>query len=496
MSPGEATGLYMGLALQHMIRVSGGFGRWAPVVLVLIGCMRLLGGRVMARGNPQYGLQQVGWYLGLSSLLLVLFWPEASKFTLGSHLLDASQVASYSASQDPQATIVTAADTGDTSTDVVLETPGFRLILHALTEQPLAWARRMNQRTHKTFSPLIGMSWMLGLDGLTTNVDRALTDWVEACWKPSMAQDVEFQSSIRAQDLVPWGDTPVARALATREAVPGAMTGAGYLRDNGPLGTMFLSNAGSGSAVRCDVYFNAMQLEVGRWLQTEKSPNGTPLSQVFEEDLGWDLEKQARFLIYREALRALGRPAPAPSLTGTYGALSAAHAVVGGASGALGSIGTKVGGWLGLGIGAGQAVLNQFESALQTLLWAVGMAMWFVYWSPFIFGFALQQLIGMFPIIICWSLLPESQFKPLVYYFLALAFICAAPFWFALVDLFARWGASLAPSSNDAILSLFNWAPAQTYGAVATVIGLALVYSLGLGILFSASRSLTRGLGH
>ena len=31
----EATGLYMGLALQHMIRVSGGFGRWAPVVLVL-----------------------------------------------------------------------------------------------------------------------------------------------------------------------------------------------------------------------------------------------------------------------------------------------------------------------------------------------------------------------------------------------------------------------------------------------------------------------------
>ena len=90
------------------------------------------------------------------------------------------------------------------------------------------------------------------------------------------------------------------------------------------------------------------------------------------------------------------------------------------------------------------------KATLQTLLWAVGLAMWFVYWSPLIFGFALQQLIGMFPIIVCYSLLPESQFKPLVYYFLALAYVCFSPFWFALVELFARWGASLAPTSNDA----------------------------------------------
>ena len=92
---------------------------------------------------------------------------------------------------------------------------------------------------------------------------------------------------------------------------------------------MFLSNPGSGNTVRCDVYLAAMQLEVGRWLQTTTSPNGTPLAQVFEEDLGRDVEWQARFLIYREALRALGRPAPAPSLAGTYGMLSAAHAAAG-----------------------------------------------------------------------------------------------------------------------------------------------------------------------
>ena len=73
----------------------------------------------------------------------------------------------------PRRLIVTAADTGDASADVVLETPGFRLILHALTEWPLAIARQMNQRTHRTFSPLIGTSWLLGLE-LTANVTPGL----------------------------------------------------------------------------------------------------------------------------------------------------------------------------------------------------------------------------------------------------------------------------------------------------------------------------------
>lgn len=489
----EATGLYMGLALQHLLRVSGGFGRWAPVLLVLLGSMRLLAGRVRGPGmrNP---LTQTGIYLGVSSLILLLFWPEASRFGVASHLLDASQVASYAAAQDPQAIIITAADTGDTRADVVLETPGFRLILHALTEWPLAIARTLNQRTHQTFSPMIGVSWLLGLE-MTTNVSRALTDWIEACWKPSLAQDAEFHQAIRAQDLVPWGETPVARALATREAVPGAMTGTGYLRDTGPLGTMFLANPGSGTTVRCDIYLNAMQLEVGRWLQTERSPNGTPLAQVFADDVGHDVEWQARFLIYREALKALGRPAPAPSLMGTYALLSGARAAAGAGAGALGSVGSRVGGWLGALVGSGQAVLTQFEGALHTALFAIGTAVWFVYWYPLLVGIVLHQLVGLFPLIVCWALLPESQLKPLVYYFLALAFVCCAPLWMALVDLFARWGASLAPATSDPILSLFTWVPMHVYGAVATVIGLVVVHVLGAALFFGASRLVTRALG-
>ena len=488
----EATGLYLGLALQHLIRVSV-LGRWAPIVLILIGCMRLLTGRAGTH-ETGYGLKQAAWYLGLSSLILILFWPEASRFSLGSHLLDASQVASDAAQKDPQALIVTAADTGDAHPDVVLETPGFRLILQAITQWPLAIARTIHQQVHRPFSPLIGVSWMLGMGDLPVHINRALADWVESCWKPSLTQDQEFQDAIRAQDLLPWGDTPIARALATRQAVPGAMTGSGYFRDSGPLGTMFLSNPGSGNTVRCDVYLSAVQLEVGRWLQTATSPNGTPLAQVFEEDTGKSLEEQAQFLMYREMMRALGRPAPAPSLAAAYGGLSAARVATGGVSGALGSAGSKVGGWLGLGIGSGQAVLNQFDSLLQTLTWTVGLAMWFVYWSPFIFGFALQQLIGLFPIIVCYSLLPEAQFKPLIHYFMVLTYVCCAPLWMALVMLGGRWSASLAPQSQDVILSLFNWAPAQTYEVVGTIIGFVLVYIIGAAVLAGSAWGTVRAL--
>ena len=58
-----------------------------------------------------------------------------------------TQIASYAASQDPGAEIITADDTGqvpDTLRDPTLLAPGFRLLLRAITETPLALARTIN----------------------------------------------------------------------------------------------------------------------------------------------------------------------------------------------------------------------------------------------------------------------------------------------------------------------------------------------------------------
>lgn len=483
----EATGLYLGLGLQQDIRQHL---YWLPLLLMLIGALRVLWVENHRDGDAMHVGSAVGLYLGTSLLLCVLFWPEATRFGRLSPLAP-TQIASYAASEDPAATLVTAADAGQRTAPPVFETPGFRLLLGAWTDLPLALARRLNQQTHRPFSPIVSTSWLLGLD-LTTDVTRALADWVEACWKPSMTQDQEFQDAITARDLLPWGDTPVARALATREAVPGAMTGGGYFRSPSPLGLLFLSNPGTTTAVRCDVYLRAVELDVQRWLFTTTSPAGTPLSEVLGTDLPLTVEEQAQFLIYREAMRALGRPSPAPSLGAAYASLSAAHAATGG----LSQAGKGRGGLMGALLGGGQAALNQFDGILQSLLWAVGLAMWFIYWSPFLFGFAFQVLVGLFPVIACYALLPGRPFQPLVLYFTALLYVCCSPLWFALVDLSARAATTLAPQSQDALLSTLNWAPAQSYAVVVTVIGLVIVQPLGAALLFVSGRGLVNWIRH
>jgi hypothetical protein len=484
----EATGLYMGLALQAAMRNSS--LAYAPYILMVLGGLHLLW-RVPHLDRPGVGIGiDLGSYAVISLVLVAVFWPEITPFGQV-HPLQASAVASYTASQDEQATMHTAAETGEVDGEQTFLSPGFRLMLPFLTDTPLTFARLINQQTHRVFNPTITMSWLLGLD-VTTDVTRALADWIEACWKPSMLQDQEFQEAINASDLLPWGNTPVARALATREAVPGAMTGGGYFRPATPLGLLFLSNPGSPTVVRCDVYLSAVELDVQRWLfdPANATPAGTPLSQVFEEDLGLTVAQQGRFLVYREILRALGRPSPVPSLVGAYGMLSAARVGTGALGGAL----QARGGWLGGLFGAGAGAVNQFERVLDRLLWTVGLAMWFIEWAPFIFGITLYVLISLFGVVFCYSLIPRTQFRPLVTYFLSLLYVCFAPLWFAMVDAAARAAASLAPQTEDAILSTLNWAPAQFYSVVTTIIGLVVVLSVGARVLFMSARGMIGAL--
>jgi hypothetical protein len=341
---------------------------------------------------------------------------------------------------------------------------------------------------------MVSMSWLLDLQ-LPAEVTRALTDWVEGCLKPAMQTDVEFQQAIGAAELMPWGNTPVAQALASRDVLPGAQTGGGYFRTPGPLGLTFLANPNSPQRVRCDVYLSAVEMETQRALFTNRSPAGTPLSQVFQEDLGKNVQWQARFLVYQAMLDALGRPSPAPSLSGAYAALTAANtvpAVVNGAvKGARGGLWTSV--LQGL-FGAGGAVGNQLQAAVDKLTTVVGFAMLFIAWSPWMFGFALLMLAGFFPVAVLYALVPGAPLRPLILYTLALLYAASSSLWFALVDLWARSAAAHAPQAQDAIISLFNWAPAMTWAAIVTIIGLGLVWTLGAAILFMSARGLVSTL--
>jgi hypothetical protein len=481
LTPAEASGLYQGLVLQALLR------QWVlnhvPAAIVFVN-LWILFYRYRRSAHPYFPL--VAYFI-VSLLLIVGFWPDITPFgTRAARLVSASGIASYAAMQDPEAAVRTAEDTQALPPEIdtsVLEPPLYGLMLRHAVDVPLRLGRFFNAQAHRPFAGLMPMQWLLGQE-FPAELTQALNDWVEGCYKPSLLTDQEFQDAITSEQLLPWGNTPVATALASRQVAPFGQTGRGGLRTTNLLGLEFLANPGSTTTVPCTTYLAALELAVQRLLYRITTPNGTPLTEVFAQAYGMSPTQQGRFLLHQRMLRTMAAPVPAPSLAATYGGLSAASTVTGALAGAL------RGGKAGAVSGAGGAVLSQAEQQVQRLLSWVGWAMWLAYWLPDTMGMILLLVVGLFPVVLCFGLWPGQQVRVLLTYFLVLVWACSSPLWFAVIDLDARAAAARAVQFEDPLLQLFNWAPQQLSWVVHTVIGLSLFPPLMLALLYLGLRGL------
>jgi hypothetical protein len=197
------------------------------------------------------------------------------------------------------------------------------------------------------------------------------------------------------------------------------------------------------------MYLDAVEARTQGWLYELKSPRGTPLGEVFQEELGMDAQEQARFLLYREMIRASGPAVPAPSLTGQYAGLRGLSAFGGrltqDPTTGLGSWLTNLLTWRGAARGAGgalRAVGAEGLKSLEWLTWFVGVAVFLTWWGPYIVGLINLVLVGLFPLVMLWALIPGTQFQPLAHFFVALLLTSSMPLWWALVDVAARFAAT------------------------------------------------------
>jgi hypothetical protein len=448
----EAAYLYEGLAVQALFRSSS--LRVIPAVIVIMAIFVLLG-----RSNLHGDRRPIGRVVGYgfaSTLLLILFWPEAVGRLGGIHgQTSPNLVASYAATQDAGATIITAQATGlvpEPLQSPVLLPTGVRLLLQAFTQTHLELAKAINSQTHRTFAPVLPMQWLLTRK-LSGGAKATVRDFTQGCFLPAKAQLMQRATTMgfgpTFQDLLPWGGSQLQGELALIRVTPGGQTG---------LGTMirrFLGGSAS-TSVSCDVYIQQAEGQVQQWLASQTTQRGTPLSQVFQQELGMTPQDQARFLIYREMLRAAGPEVPVPSLMGSYLLLRGARqlgSLVGGAqSGAVaggrvaGGSGATIGAAVGAAIGAAQGLGNELQRILDGLSSLVGLAVWLTWWGPYILGIINLVVLGLFPIVVIWSLFPQSQFQPLATYFAVLFFTTAAPLWWALVDVAAKLAAGVPPN--------------------------------------------------
>jgi hypothetical protein len=104
----EAAYLYFGLALQALTRASS--LRFLPTSIVMVTTLYLWT-RGGVAGQCAWPARVVG-YACVSILILVLFWPEAIRLAGGQGEVEPDRVASYAATQDPGAVVITARETG------------------------------------------------------------------------------------------------------------------------------------------------------------------------------------------------------------------------------------------------------------------------------------------------------------------------------------------------------------------------------------------------
>jgi hypothetical protein len=479
----EAAYLYTGLALQALTR---GALRHLPAGIVILNTMVLITRSGLA-GDSRLFARALGYFL-TSTLILILFWPEAAgRFGRGA-ALDATQVGSYAALQDPGARVLTAQDTGLVPSPLqgsAVLPPGLRLLLRAFTETPLALARVFNTEAHRPFSAVVPMQWLLTYP-LAGEAEAAVRDFVHGCFLPAKTRVLQSHTGapLTFQDLLPWGGTPLEAELALLEVMPGAQTG---------LMGFFAALWGSrATPVRCHDYFQRVDQEVQAWIANHRTERGTPLSQVFQDELGLSLPDQARFLIYREMLRAAGPEIPVPSLTGQYflirGLRAAGEAVAGGIQGAWsGGVKGAVG---GARTGALKGAANEVQRMLEALEALVRPAVFLTWWGPYIMGLINLVVLGLFPVVLIWSLFPRAQFQPLASYFATLFFTTSMPLWWALVDVAARLAGGVSPHLWT---SPGEWAAGLSAVFVVTVVGIVLV-PVVLGALIIGSWRAIGGL--
>jgi hypothetical protein len=333
-------------------------------------------------------------YVCISTLLLVLFWPEATRLAGSPGEVKPDRVAAYDATRDPDAVVITASDTGllpQGFTAPTLLPTGFRLLLQAFTQTRLALARALNSQAHRTFVPVVPMQWLL-TQHLAGDAQAAVRDWVHGCYLPAKTRVLQRAEhlglQLTFQDFLPWGGSELQQELPLLEVTPGQQTGLVALLQR------FLGLGGTLPAIRCDAYFVTTAQRVLEWLETQTTQRGTPLAQVFAQELRIPRENQARFLLYREMLRAAGPAVPAPSLTGLYLGLRGtsilapllARLGIGAAASALGVPGVPTAMAGGAITTLAQGVGNELQRMLDGMSGVVGLAVFLTCWGPYILG--------------------------------------------------------------------------------------------------------------
>ena len=287
------------------------------------------------------------------------------------------------------------------------------LLLRLVTSVPLTLAEQIDAAgLQRPFQRIPVMTKLMEQD-VPDNLVKAMPDFVEQCYKPASLNLVKA-ANLTFQDILPWSG-----ALHPHLTAIGAAVEPGLFRihclvverraaaDGGLQAG--LQHDGDGGAE-----LPSRRGDAGRLQHAGRIPDGAG----DERPVAGQVLRAARAWTAHGTDAAVDAPSRIHNLRV---AADAANAL----GGAVGNFDLTA--W-------GKSAATEYQKLMGRLSNFLAPASFLVHWAPYIIGFAMFAAVGLFPIVLLWSLFPGQHFKPIVNYFLVLLFLCSTPLWWAMVN--------------------------------------------------------------
>ena len=341
------------------------------------------------------------------------------------------------------------------------------LLLRAVTSVPLTLAEAIDGAgLERPFDRIPVLSKLMEQD-VPDDLVKAMPDFIEQCYTPASLNLVKA-ANLTFQDILPW-----SAALHPHLTAIELPSNQGFFAA--------ISSWWSGTpppVVNCKQVYNTMETGVQSFLLGEPTQGGSNMQQVYLTALGMGAQSQARFFVQRELDRGLDAAVQAPS---RIHKLRVAADVAEGVGGAVGNF--DITAW-------GKSAATEYQKLMGRLSRFLSVGSFLVHWAPYIVAFGLFATVGLFPIVLLWSLFPGQHFKPIVNYFLVLLFLCSTPLWWAMVNTMAEllFNVSVPPGPWFTVIP--GWTGAQIAYVVVTVIGIVMVPVIQAVLLFGTWRAI------
>lgn len=506
----DAGYLLVGLDIQNLLRNNPSILSVPPAV-VICGMLYMLLKRLQA-AHPE-PLFNVGMYFVTASMICALFWPEAvgGLFPSGAltRAVDPTEVHSAIAVAEG-GTATTAADSpvyagasplGFTVATGTRVPVFFHTVLAAVTEVPLRIGQLINAEWQRPHGRRVAFDALLNYKIDNPPTRMAIKDFLNYCYEQAISlyesQTPPPSDPLMWNDVLPWRD-PMASLLPNVE-----WTLKRDARRMHPRYRLAVTSQGAPAVhtVNCStLYTQTIEGSLVAQLNGELTYRGNPTGPALEADIDMPVDDQAKFLVYREMRRMLPEMVTSKNrdillrraavMAGGKAAASAGQAAVGACTADGGTFAKGVMGFFG---GLAGAITGGRAMGVDAIVDFMKPAIALLLFMPYITGMLSATVLGMFPIVVIWSLFPGQHFKPLVNYFLVLLFTQSAPMWYAVSDLLAETAFNQfggTPSGNfwDSI-GVFEWIEAQAAGMVVAVLSTFLVPAAQAILMFGTWRA-------